>query len=704
MMDEFLYFLTDDQGRSYYTSGERVDVSSTPVPLKNTPSGWDEKSIKWTRSFSKPGVVRAFTLPLKAVKDAATIVRQLFYTGFVQAALNLVILKRDLITNVFDAYFVGAVDSSQYRGFTDGANMQVMEGGLSQLVKASEDTTYEIPLNVPEAVNINFDGVEMLSEVRTLNYKDYIQSGDIFTPNVRHSRYTNVGIIITGTETQYPSIVWNQNTQYQDSNNSDIADAFKDQWLFKANDNANLNIKSGILSISVAGAIRVSVKFYLKNEVTNTNRAIVLFSQPSDGFPHNLDIDISGSYNINANERGWLYVDMEYTGDGHSISFAWPPFEDSEGTHEIIFSYNYRKPATVVKGLRPAYVFAQLIDKITDGKYSTKSDFLEEVSSFVLTSGDGLRGFEDAVIKTSLNDFLKSYNTRFCADFGISTNEVPQRALFERNRYFFNDSYLVDLGEVNKLEDVPALDYVYTDYKIGYQDQNYNDINGRYEFNTTSEWKGPVTRITAKTFELISPYRADCIGAEITRINLSNKSTTDSSSDNDTWFINIETTLVNGLYNLNRPDVDTITGVPSPATVFNTLMTPAQCLRAHGAIIRGGNFRLESQYLNFQTSPKNKDFSITVGGVKITEKDNIQIGVLEAPYFIPIMFTYSTEVPLNIKTLIETDPYGKMKIVWKGATLYGYMFEASQKPFLNEAQAFKMLCAAETDVLQLINV
>ncbi len=703
MSDDFKYFLVDDFGRSYYEdSSGNIAVSGQPVPLKSTPDGWQEASIKYGRSNGKPGIIRAFGINIKFVKDGAKILKSLMYrVKGVQAAVNLILMQLDRSASAFGVYqdlFTGAPDMSSFLDADHGVTVDIMERGLSELIKANEDTTYEIPIEVPEAITINWDGIILISEVRLQNYKDYIQSGEAQVPNVRYSNWCNIGLIVVPSETVYPSLLFNISTQYKDSN--DPAD-FEGQWVMKCTATTQLVISSGVIEFFWVGSSDVQVLWQIYNRANGSSRNIVINSSITPGFT---SLSIAGTYTFNADEEIYLVTLAHDGSPAKSISFAWPPYDDPNGAHDILLSYTYRKPTTDVKALRGLYVFQQLIGKITDGKYQGESSLLLTYNDFVLTSGDGIRALPGAVIKTSLNQFIKSFNTFTAGEFGITPQDANKRAVFESEDYFYNQNWLIDLDEVQGLQVSPNMNYRFNSIKIGWPNQNYEDVNGRDEPLTTYEWSTPVTRY-AKQIDLVSIYRADPIGAEITRINLTNKTTTDSTSDNDTFVINIESSPVDGRYRLNRPVFDSITGVLSPTTIFNILLSVKRCLLTHSAKIAAAMEFLDADYIKFQTANKN-DKLVTISGTSIiAEKADVQIGALpKKAIWKAIDLKFNTKVPLRLKTIIEADPYAKIRFKWQGALYVGYILDCGQVPELDPAQQWTLLCAAESDLTKLINV
>lgn len=696
MTKDFRYYLVDAQGRSYYVASDgTVQVTSIPLDLTSTPDGWMDKSIVYSRSTKFPGVLRTFTVPLTFVRDGATILRYLYFNYGIQAVGNLVILKRDIVTNtdVYKEYYVGGIDFSQYSSLNRTVQINVLETGLTELIKANEATTYDIPIEAPAAIPVLFDGITMYSNVRVINYADIIY--DVAFPegqvNTITSTYIFISNAVTDTETKYPSVLWGTTIPYFGTEHAE--DVPTENWLAQSTRLASIHL-TGNMKLTIAGSDGYRVRGFIKTGTNYDVSRVVELTPfvPVSGTIHNISIDIDVTFDMQPNERLYIFFENSGSGEGKIASF------DTENT--LTFVYDYKKEATTVMCLRPQYVFEQLIKKITNGKYTASSTLLSgEGANYVLTCGDALRGFVKGtpadyigpVIKTSLNNFTQSYNVKF--NTGLGSRDV---ALFEKKQVFFNNNNLVNLGGVAELKVSPSTDHLFNTINIGWPDQNYDDVNGRNEFNTTQTYTTPVTRI-AKVLDLTSVYRADSYGIEFARINLDNKATTDSDSDDAIFIVNINDNL-----GLNRPAYTSLTGVTTP-DVFNVELSPKTCLYEHGNYLHIGLDKLDAESIVFQTSTKaGYNLSRTLNGVTITEKSDVVIGTLPKALFLPHIFEFETNVPINIVDLIEADPYGKVYFSWDDDTYYGYILECSQQPAMNAKQTFKLLAGADNNMTKLI--
>lgn len=695
MEKEFRYYLVDAQGRSYFVDNDgNVSISSIPRDLISTPDGWMDTTISYGRSTKFPGVIRTFTVPLRFIKDGAVILKYLYYTYGIQAVGNLVILKRDIVdgTDVYKQYYVGGINFAQFNDQSNVVECEVLETGLSELVKANEGTKYDIPIEAPAAIPVLMDGITMYSNVKILNYANIIYDPAFpdGQPDTITSTFVYISSSVTDTETKYPSAIWGTTVPYYGTEAVETVPT--ENWLTQTDRLTNFHL-TGTMKFKIAGSSGYRLKGFIKSGTQyDTGRIIDLSPQfTSTGFPMDVSFDVDVNFTMGSNERLYPFVQND-GGDGKVIIFG--------VDNNLTIVYDYNREATTVMCLRPLYVLQQLINKITNGKYTATSTLLEGEGYFYpLTSGEALRGFVKGVpvdyigpvIKTSLNDFIQSYNVKF--NIGLGTRD---KVIVEKKEYFFNSNDLTDLGEVADFILSPATDHLFNTLKIGWPEQNYDDVNGLNEFNTTQNYTTPVTKVV-KALDLTSVYRADCYGIEFARINLDGKTTTDSSSDTEIFIININSSL-----QLNRPAYTSLTGVITP-DVFNVELSPKTCFYEHGNYLHIGMDKLDAQSIVFQTTTKAAyNLSRTIGGKTITEKADAVIGTLAKPLFLPQVFQFATRVPLNIVNLIEADSYGKIGFTWKGNHFYGYLLECSQQPALNAKQTFKLLAGADNDLSKLI--
>jgi hypothetical protein len=242
---------------------------------------------------------------------------------------------------------------------------------------------------------------------------------------------------------------------------------------------------------------------------------------------------------------------------------------------------------------------------------------------------------------------------------------------------------------------------------IGYKDQSYDTVNGLREFNTTEQYSTVITRV-AKILDMTMPYRADCYGIEILRKDFQNLDTTDSSSDDDVFLLDIEDTPdEDGIYNLRRPAYSNISGVILDGNgnygVYNTRLSPKNLMLTNGALLHSLLYGFDQTNLTFQTSPKNNALSTTLNGITITEAADQLIGSLAAMLFKPITFEFQPEPYKNLIDLLNANTNRCFSFESNDGNIYkGFNLKVGVAPNDNAVQTFQLLSTADNDLTKLI--
>jgi hypothetical protein len=700
---DFLYFLFDENNNSYYQYGDTVLLSASLKPLEFTPDGWKKIQIQNQRNGTYFAIDRSFTVPLEYVKDGAQILKHIYYNYGVEAKVYMAVCEQRLY---FDATHYGFYYTLLYRGEIDLAQMKhdgakvtvnIMEGGIVKFIKAYENTKYEIPVDVPDAVDVYMDGVELKQSAKFI----IIDPSTVFNGN--HS----VPISLIGDETKTLNIKGVNRVQLGGSSGSDQNNKLvqEELWFYRASTNMPISLTwdfnmTSQLATGIAPNPAVQLSLVVRNLRADGSVAgfevLNEFNGPVNVYRKN---HFTGQKTITGIEPGTsLYLFMGINIIGSSGDRAVSFFYDTNEPFEFnITDATYTHPASTIKALRPAYVLQQLISKISNGTYTVQSDYLTNaINDVVVTCGDAIRGITGAKIKTSLRDFFTSYNSHFGLGMGMLGNTLR----LEQKRFWVQYTDFIDLGEVSKMKVSPANDLLVNNIKVGTPNQDYDDVNGKQEFNTTHEYSAPITRV-AKELNLVSVYRADCYGIEFTRLNLDGKDTTDNDSDNDVFMIQIEDNpQTDGTWKLDRFLNAGVTGLLSPSTVFNLYLTPARALLRNGDYIRSLFYKLDARYLTFQTTDKNA--LVVAGG--ITENADVQIASLDPALFSCNYLEFETKVPVDTLDLLKANPLKAFAGTWAGFPFVGIPDKVSVQPGDNGSQTYKLLASPTTNLLPLITI
>jgi hypothetical protein len=571
----FLFYLVNASGQSYFINNQgQVQLSGLPAPLEMSPDGWEDMTIGWERNIPKAGLIRNFSLSLGFLGDGARILEYLFNRKNLDERLWLLVQRRELEVSpthwdlVHRFYYKGEIDLTTYRWSRRRVQVNIMEGGRVKEIQANEGTTFEIPLARPEAIRVKLDGLKFK---HTGNYS----TADGLQLSTTLSNFYAVPLILLSTEGTSTGIAFTE-TFLETVGNVAI--------YTNTSQNYGVTVLPGIGALPFLVRFQGKIKFkVIRNDISGLFYFMFRKSTGQE-FRHDVTAVVNGVSEITIDEQILLnptekiyymgFLGSIVTG-AQEMKIEFQPDSRLTASYENIFKGSF------IKMLPPLDFFRALIGKVCGNEAFASSSLLAG-SGLCFTSGDGIRGLTGAVIKESLQNLFLFWKAEKCAGIGVEGALV----VLELATHFYNSNPtdILDIGQVRDLQIEPALDFLASSFKVGYPDQNYDDVNGRFETNSEQEYTLPAQRI-AKPLEAISPIRADPYGIEYVRINLDGKTTTDSSSDNDTFCINID--LQNpqhddqGVYYLpKRSAYTTITGAADPDRLYNVEeLTPKRMLK-----------------------------------------------------------------------------------------------------------------------------
>ncbi|MDB5280694.1 MAG: hypothetical protein JWR61_5649 [Ferruginibacter sp.] len=772
-MKKFKMFIVDDErtdGGTMKVDNGAVISTSERWPLPNSPDGWNDIAIGWQRNITNHGVVRNFSLKLGFVKEGAKILRSIFLNQNVERKLFILFTQLHLkLTPTTFAYqykflYKGDLDFSSLIDDNFKITINIMEGGISKLLKANEGTEYPIPMDDPDAINVYCDGIS-LQQKNNFAIVDGVAYEEGTTA-------TNLSLL---------------NSEGVSSGTVAVDEYFEQIDPFNS-------------PTALASYIATSSNFFFKNE--NTTPIVIEIPvkvgvkfKVSAGHPSWLEQKIIASWGEVFQTIPLLYPDPATVYDySPAFTITVPPdgklFLITISLTEMTSGYSYEftdgssLQIKYVTRFRPTFVkmftlydyYRKLTGKITGDPEDAVSQLLFDNKNICITCGDAIRGFTTAKIKSKMTDLFKAANVQFNAGMGVEGNKLT----LEAKQHYYDSSNPFPLGEIKQRPKIQyAVDFMANTFKFGSEAKDYTDINGRDEFNNTYLYSSPITRIVSE-FNMVSPYRRDSYGFEYTRINFDGKTTTDTDSDNDVWLVNVgkdvpynfallnetayevtaphtikiplwllqpgtQITLASGVnagiytvtntswlvvgftyvtvaetlvnetvtgtittsgisaYALKRGVYDEITGLLSPGTVFNLEdMTVADIIRKHGNWIRSMMQGFENKLLPFQTTEKNDKVYTRQGAFIRDLNADIVIRDLDAPLFIPKYMEIEVKVPINMPQALENNPSKCFSFVFNGAVYKGFLMQAGINLSTNASQVFKLLSSADNDFRKLL--
>lgn len=679
---KFLYFLMNgdrkplykDAATGHILEGDAATLTKadgSPAHLDESPDQWNSFPIHYARNMKYWGVFRDMTPPMKFMKDGYSILKNQMWTEGMESLTWLAVAKLDpkRIPYIYVPFYLTEVNFAKYLEFKGYCQVEALEGGISKYFKAYESTQYTVNVDTdPDVQSVLLDGFFFDCKFFYDTFTDFDGSGTHLIPLV----YENG----EGTRIQ---IVANENAIVATAAPAGY-ESTSVNWILSASADTSLHFDGTLrlVPFTTHGQYTLRVR-------TDTGRTQDLYTQALNLPAYT--ISYSGDFDIKAGER--LFIEATWTGAS--------PIVYGEST--VTISFKNRMNPTYANGIYPLTLVQRLVDQMTGGLYTVKSNWLQGKRDILFLSGDDIRGLSASSLDISLEQVFNALGF-WQVGMGFDSDN---NLIIEPLEYFFQDSVIADLGEVKGATVGLAEDIIVNSINAGYDEQSYDDVNGKFEFNQGQVWTLPITKI-AKAWDLkVSPVRADPFGVEYIRIQTINKDTTDNAGDHTPFMLNVEpaTQIADGrtFHKLYRPNFDLITGVPDPVNIFNALLSPKHGILNNGSLIRSIlDFYLDSQLIKFASADKNSGLHTVLNGLDVLESESFQAGTLGKQLFRPYYFQFQTELPLNILDLINKSPYGKIKFTWNNKQWYGYLVDGIVNPGQNDMQTWKLLVAPGNDL------
>lgn len=737
---------------SYYAViNDAVVVQTTPFYIES-PAGWDSLSITNAKNIELYGLERAYSVPFKfgSGTSGAKILRYVDYTQGPEGVCKIVIEYSDPITTEYrqlapyplDLDFSVATDDRDY--FT----VPIKEAGVPADIRAALDIEYELPIySDPNAKVIDVSPLKAMAELRWVtetmvsNYpspnpntdghiddagdrslyligvkKTFIpvSDGGDFSPVTMGLLSTSNTIALGTPEGQYPtprmpSGFFNKNLYtlfpYMFTAKVPLTDVTTkgsfDFKLFNKSGSA-INFSFKVVKISYPAGSAVET-FVWESTIYNV----------PDGVTHNGTETIqTPAHSMAVGEELFIY----YTPHG-AIGGSGFEITIEQGRY-ITTTFRYETEPFSFYALRGRDMFASLVSKISSSATIASSHLINQTTAILdsipnnlfFTSGMAIRsqplgntiyGTAGSVMKISLSDVLKLYNTLYGS--GLKVSNSGEVGVY-RDRDFFNSAFMIaDLGEVANCTLAKKNEYLFNSIKIGYPSITYDEVNGLDEFNTTQTYKTSGVR-TIKELDLVSTIRADMWGIFFEWVKYVLEESKDSDSDNSTFVIECKSTANgSGHYEpVTGADITSLTGVIDPINSFNVALSPKHCFFRNGARIRSGLTPLDGTQIVFQTSDKNAEVISNTGSGVIIEKSNALASDLDTPLFLPWEFTVTAPGTPDLLSLMDINPYGYFRFTWKGNQYDIFPTEVSVQPSKPIATQIKGLSAPNNDMTLLV--
>lgn len=707
--------------------------------LLNAPDQWNKTTVEFKRSATYFGVIRSLTIPFNFVFKGALIIRSIDYTKGLMGYIKLLIEKLNTANWQYTPIFNGKIDMTTIEDNKSFVTASVVEDSLQEKISAFEGIAYEIRLDVPQAIQI---------ELTPIPFKE--KADYIFSPTNGTFLKTFVGLNLITNEV-HATI---ESSQEVDETHNETPDfSTSDKWFFKATTNTQISITfdslQGLVNtlanadlqiINQNGTVLYTVvhinpntnpqAFTVNSTIllnVNQNDRLFLYFQAASLTVLNFFAIGNGSLTTNYNTESpasmcnalpasYIFDELIQKMNGKDTGGAYIPYPTSStllttvlkqvaitcsnSIRKIVNGTQYNPGDTLLPGAKYIVINGAITYNSVD--YAIGQTFLGVDGIDTFTTGDNgsvvLIGYQESIL-IQFKDFYQSVKSWMGgnAAFGLDNNV----AVLEEIKYFLRDLATMDLGKsINDFKSVPAIDQVYNSLKVGYDDQQYDTLNGFQEVNSTQIYTGDLTALT-KELDLISTIRTDPYGVETLRFTPSDTSA--SRSDNDVWAIWIKNAPEAGqtYYRpLRNEELISITGIDAGIKYYNWRLTPKQCL-LRGAQYLASAFNSQTT-LHFTSALKNVNLiTVDISGLRVAERDSVLISSLGAPAFQPRYFKFNCKLPNDALNQLNI-MYTTVKFTSFGIPLSGFISDVSCDVGQNSQRDFILLCSPSVDLTQLI--
>ena len=264
--------------------------------------------------------------------------------------------------------------------------------------------------------------------------------------------------------------------------------------------------------------------------------------------------------------------------------------------------------------IEPVTLLNKVLESVADGKMTLTGEISSTVGGVTnarlagmkMMAAESVRGFDDAYIHTSFNQFAKMMETVFGYVYEVTESGSSAVVSFKHRRDMFGNT-VKSLQSVNDFEKGVDSSMLYSEVKIGYEVQEYDNGNaGNDEWNFENDYMTGVA-MKSSTLDLMCPYRADCYGIEELVAKRSEQEKTDK--DDDVFIVKCLASAQSGRWRIDRTIA--VTGAYT-TTVFNAAFSPIYMVEANKGFL--------SSFCNgLKLSMTGGSRDITVGGEAVTK-------------------------------------------------------------------------------------
>ncbi|MBO9699248.1 MAG: hypothetical protein J7604_03510 [Sporocytophaga sp.] len=663
--------------------------------LIDEPIGWDAVELSLQRSSTYYGLDIIYGKDLTFTGIGAELIKEAFSINDIDAELNFLVTSTCDDWNTSSLFFDGIINCTFYKESESEVSILIESSGLQRDFK--NNLSIPVSMDAFESLNgstltsiypydIGLHSKDLIKRTKLAGGYNYSDSYTIINPD-------NLFCILPFGEIQgdeldganlalFPTIT-------SDRQNTNPG------YVFKAKEAVDLEI-----SYDFVGSIRerfaadrsyyLAIHYRIGPPFEGPHPTLIdlglkdLFGNTTMNQP----INSQGTLNISLPEGGEFYIFIQFFHFFYSTSVVLnSTITVNFSKCDLTFKAVTKEKPSITKGIQLYEAFYKISEYITGVTDCFRSNFFGRLNSVIpysqngcgawvaLTNGLNIRNMLDKEgnkfpIVCSFEDLYNACNAIWPLGLKIERENGKEYIRIEPRSYFFNPQAIISLPNVSGITTSPNPEDYYNQFECGYSKTNLNTggINGIDEFNSIRNYSIPKNKAQKKLSAVSDIATSGYLIEQTRRAQFSELPTTDFETDNDLFFICLNTSEVTSDLYTDPPEVTTyqagevserdenfssITNLISPETVYNLRISPVRMAKNWYPVIRGTIVNKTNPVLKFLSGTFNYQVESTllyacnnsIGTDKEDQDLNDSVVEDSTPIYEPIIYEF--EYPLS---------------------------------------------------------
>ena len=497
-------------------------IDSKETDITNDLKNWDDIELSFTRK-DFGGIYRKFAKKFEFVKGAYDLLTDLYLSKYIESSAKIVIYRQINDLTYKEAYRC-SLDFMSYSDDGYTLTLSAIDDDTYSIINSQKSQTFDIPVSDINKISLIYKRIYLNNRVSW-----------VINPNDPDNEQTDLDVypIRFALATEFPMV-------YGDAN-------FPIKGMIEQFDIGSHVGELSYYSMTsfVKALAPVSIRLILKFDMRLDSYDMDFMPSLCLGKRKKEEIEfpkediayfsgIGQIVNVNI-DRG---IDLE-EGDELMLFFVYPNsiITYAKATllnvKDISVTYIAKGDPVTIDAIRASDLLTSLLKKIGLKDYTGEIKTGNIPIPYIMAA-ESIRGIKDAKIHTSFSKFTEFAKAVLGYDWEI--DDVNRKVIFKPLGDFYDSvTDPLPLTEINSMTHTIDSSVVYSGVEVGYDKQEYDEINGRDEFHFTNSFSTGI-KATDNVLKLISPYRADPYGIEFL-VTERNEETKDTDSDNDVFIV-----------------------------------------------------------------------------------------------------------------------------------------------------------------------